>query len=879
MKNKKRLLVLLLFLIVCLIGAGYVYRNFLTVPTSGYNTDSNITDLENSYNDAAQIAKARQKLAENPAQAAVITAAAGGQRSIALTFDGLTDRTAVQQILDLLKKQNAKATFFVDGTQAAEDPENVIAIKKAGHKIENYTLSGLSRMEKLPAERLLADFCRSQKILEVIADEPPHLLKCNNTDYSAALRQAADAAGFKGLVESTAYLDVQKVNAAGTAAGFVASLRPGDIVSVKLQPNVDLLVKEAGKENDRPAVDKQPGLKELPPIAGASGSSIVEAVEKLLLALQAADYTTQYVADSPPADGARTPMKTSFFQQDRPLAAVKKLALELQSAIGDLFTIRKAYAADKPAAQEIKLVYTTQQAVSYTFGGLSNNAAVDDVLKKLNDMGVKATFFVAAVEMKRYPAAVRSIMQNGHEIGIAISPQETATSEQVRASIAGARETLQSQFGVKTDLVKQTSGAVSEATREAVASLDCRLIGQSMNVIQSKHKDYASAEQIMPEIFGKSKDSLVRGSIVYFKMNFYTNYHLVGDLMEKIKRSKIDDIAYAKSYDNPADNPKNDSQYDIKPVGEILNNKKYIYQYPVMKSAMADRVKTLHNGLQPGAYDVVAEMANRYIGNIAVDYGNRQQGFSKTEARRLDTTGLIHTPDNVIFLTIDDWGTDAAVNEMLYVLRKHHVPATFFILTNNVLANPNLLRAIAADGNDIGTHSDKHISMAVRDAKTNRLVKGQEYDDYVRELKTSYEKLQSVVGDVVINGKPALTGFFRPPQMAISKQGTTAVFDAGYSYIVNASSVTEDYRAKSVDEIINVITGDEAGIYNANGALKKGSILLWHAAPAYSAIALDILLTANEAKAAGDPSKFKVGRLADYLTDGYSQAAKSSSGR
>ena len=31
------------------------------------------------------------------------------------------------------------------------------------------------------------------------------------------------------------------------------------------------------------------------------------------------------------------------------------------------------------------------------------------------------------------------------------------------------------------------------------------------------------------------------------------------------------------------------------------------------------------------------------------------------------------------------------------------------------------------------------------------------------------------------------------------------------------------------------------------------------------------MLTANEAKADSDPSKFKVGRLSDYLIEGYSQ--------
>ncbi|MPN58406.1 hypothetical protein SDC9_206111 [bioreactor metagenome] len=39
----------------------------------------------------------------------------------------------------------------------------------------------------------------------------------------------------------------------------------------------------------------------------------------------------------------------------------------------------------------------------------------------------------------------------------------------------------------------------------------------------------------------------------------------------------------------------------------------------------------------------------------------------------------------------------------------------------------------------------------------------------------------------------------------------------------------------------------------------------------YTPMALDILLTANEAKADSDPSKFKVGRLSDYIVEGYSQ--------
>ena len=42
----------------------------------------------------------------------------------------------------------------------------------------------------------------------------------------------------------------------------------------------------------------------------------------------------------------------------------------------------------------------------------------------------------------------------------------------------------------------------------------------------------------------------------------------------------------------------------------------------------------------------------------------------------------------------------------------------------------------------------------------------------------------------------------------------------------------------------------------------------------YTPRALDIMLTANEKRKDDDPRKFKIGRLSDYLVDGYSQMMK-----
>ncbi|AJQ26840.1 polysaccharide deacetylase family protein [Pelosinus fermentans] len=881
MKTKIIVSSLVLFIGACLIGI-FFFKDFFTAPTGG--DYRNITDIESSYNAEAEIAQALAKMKSSQDKATVIMRSNSGQRQIALTFDGLTDSTSMQQILDLLKKHNVKATFFVDGMQTAEDPQTVVNIKKAGHKIENYSLLGISKMEALPVERVVKDFSRAQKIIKVITDQGPNLLKCNDTNYTDQLLQAAKACGFNSVVKSDVFLNVKQINSLSAADVFVGKLKPGSILSVKLKPNTERIVNEPGKTDLRPAIDKQPGLKELPQEANLGEKETIAAVERLLTAINKANYTTVYVEDFATDSSMQNPVKTTFFpnsinnvKESTHYSFFIKMASFLQEEFTTLFIGRTAYAAESvnSEAQEIKLISTTEPALSYTFGGLANETVVNDVLTRLHRLGIKATFFVAEVEMRKYPETLRRIIENGHEIGIAIRPKDGETADETRSTILRDSKKLQEQFGVATNLVKQPWGAVSDTTKEVIFSLGYKLIGQSVNVVQNKHKDYTSADQVMAEIFGKSMLSLARGQIVHFRMDYYANDRLVGDLAEIIKQRKVDNIAYATFYDNPVNNLSNDSQYTIKPVGEILNNTRFIYRYPVDLATVPAHLKNDGSEQMIDTHNFLAEASKRYIGNRDVNDNNNMLGFSKMDTRRLDKSGLIHTKDNVIFITFDDWGTDASVNKILYVLRKHNVPATFFILTHNVVNNPNLLRTIAMQGHNIGDHSDKHKPMVVRDPKTGKQVNTQGKEEYIQELATSYQKLLTITGDVNVNGKPMLTKFFRPPTLAISKMGIEVLFETGYEFIVSGSCNTNDYRAKNVPQLEKII---EDGVYTENGEVRKGAILVLHMldSAAYTAIALDILLTANEAKADSDPSKFKVGRLSDYLIDGYSQISRKS---
>ena len=60
---------------------------------------------------------------------------------IALTFDDGPHPVYTPEILDILKENNAKATFFVIGKNAKNYPDLILREKEEGHEIGNHTYS------------------------------------------------------------------------------------------------------------------------------------------------------------------------------------------------------------------------------------------------------------------------------------------------------------------------------------------------------------------------------------------------------------------------------------------------------------------------------------------------------------------------------------------------------------------------------------------------------------------------------------------------------------------------------------------------------------------------------------------------------------------
>ena len=61
-----------------------------------------------------------------------------------------------------------------------------------------------------------------------------------------------------------------------------------------------------------------------------------------------------------------------------------------------------------------------------------------------------------------------------------------------------------------------------------------------------------------------------------------------------------------------------------------------------------------------------------------------------------------------ICLTFDDGPDPIMTPKILDILTRHHVKGTFFLIGENVLANPELVKQISDEGHSIGNHTYYH---------------------------------------------------------------------------------------------------------------------------------------------------------------------------
>jgi len=80
----------------------------------------------------------------------------------------------------------------------------------------------------------------------------------------------------------------------------------------------------------------------------------------------------------------------------------------------------------------------------------------------------------------------------------------------------------------------------------------------------------------------------------------------------------------------------------------------------------------------------------------------------------------VYTNRNVAALTFDDGPHPAFTPDLLAILERHRVKATFFMLGRSAEENPDIVKSVAEKGHEIGNHSWDHPSFTRIGGATRR---------------------------------------------------------------------------------------------------------------------------------------------------------------
>ncbi len=118
-------------------------------------------------------------------------------------------------------------------------------------------------------------------------------------------------------------------------------------------------------------------------------------------------------------------------------------------------------------------VQTAQKVVAMTFDDGPHPTHTPRLLKILRDRNIKATFYLVGKNAKAYPAIVRQIIAEGHEIGNHTWTHGSLTSmsdDQIRSELKMSADAVYAAAGYRPQTIRPPYGAVNARVKQLIYS-------------------------------------------------------------------------------------------------------------------------------------------------------------------------------------------------------------------------------------------------------------------------------------------------------------------------------------------------------------------------------------------------------------------------
>ena len=152
------------------------------------------------------------------------------RRQVALTFDDGPNPPYTQQVLDVLRAHNARATFFVEGEAAATHPDLVRRESALGMAVGSHSYAHSEDLVLRGSDSFKTDLKRAEAVLEGILGYRPRLYRAPYGHTSDAMLRALHDAGYVSIGWDIDSEDWNDVPSDRIVENVLSQAHPGGIV-------------------------------------------------------------------------------------------------------------------------------------------------------------------------------------------------------------------------------------------------------------------------------------------------------------------------------------------------------------------------------------------------------------------------------------------------------------------------------------------------------------------------------------------------------------------------------------------------------------------------------------------------------------------------
>ncbi|MEH3033262.1 MAG: polysaccharide deacetylase family protein [Aeromicrobium erythreum] len=160
-----------------------------------------------------------------PAQAVIPPDTACGRGTVHLTFDDGPDPRHTRELLRVLRREHAQATFFVVGRRAARHPGLLREMVRDGHAVENHSWDHAD-LSRLSRHRVRSELGRTDRVVRRATGREPTIFRPPYGATDRGVRAAARRLGLRQELWTVDTRDWSGRSVAGIRRAALKGLRP-----------------------------------------------------------------------------------------------------------------------------------------------------------------------------------------------------------------------------------------------------------------------------------------------------------------------------------------------------------------------------------------------------------------------------------------------------------------------------------------------------------------------------------------------------------------------------------------------------------------------------------------------------------------------------